>query len=401
MVTEDSGSSHSQPTLGEYLKGEREKKRIALEQVAAATKVNLRILENIEEDRFSELPAKPFLKGFVGSYARFIGLDPNEVWKKFSDQIHQKYSERPSREAEFSGYAFEKRDGDSGRRNLWIVMVCFIVLGGIGFAILKPALKRRHHRTAEALAPAVIPTPSPSVSPTEERGVVASPTPVIVPPVAPVATPTVALPKPKETPVPQNSPSPRPTVLLGPINAQILAQLAVPAVKPTATPVPKGTLPTVSATPVILVISNPGAPVGAPTPVPSPTSSEKPDPLQSGVNLRPEQVRVKVLITALEDTYVRFRVDERPKNQIILRQGRILVLRATTRAVFQASVANHVAVKVNGVDYSTLEDYPGLKVNGSVKTGVAPSQLNVNIEEYLGLSQLPPPPAPSGRRISE
>ena len=401
-MTQDSDESKALPQLGEYLRAEREKKQIALEQVAAATKVNLKILENIEEGRFSELPAKPFLKGFVSAYAKFIGLKPQEIWNRFGDQINQCYSDRPDREAAFSGYAFEKRDGDGGRRNLWIVMVSFVVVGAIGYALLKPALKRRHRHAAESLgAVAENAIPAPVGSPVS---VLESPVPinsmgaplagaVPVSPVAavapvPVASPTITAPAKVE--IAAAVPAPVASVDVVPVT-EALTQVGTSA---SATHVPTDRL----LGPIVLSIAGSGeSSKGAPSPHPS----EKPDPLFSGVNLKPEQIRVKVLITALEDTYVKYRVDERSKNQLSLRQGRVLVLRAEKRALFQASEPGHISVKVNGVEYSTLDAYPGLKINGSVKTGVAPAQVSVNIEEMLGSSPPPIAPPPNGRRASE
>ena len=63
------------PSLGQYLRQERERRGITIEQVASATKIGIKTLHALEEDRYSELPARPFIRGFVTSYARFIGLD--------------------------------------------------------------------------------------------------------------------------------------------------------------------------------------------------------------------------------------------------------------------------------------------------------------------------------------
>ena len=56
------------PTLGEYLRSEREKREITIEQVASATKVGVRTLILLEADQYAELPVRPFVLGFVRSY---------------------------------------------------------------------------------------------------------------------------------------------------------------------------------------------------------------------------------------------------------------------------------------------------------------------------------------------
>ena len=53
----------------------REAKGLALEQIAAETRIGARFLEAIENEDFSQLPKGVFSRGFVRSYAEFLGLD--------------------------------------------------------------------------------------------------------------------------------------------------------------------------------------------------------------------------------------------------------------------------------------------------------------------------------------
>src|SRR4051812_2513019 len=102
-------ASDKAPSLGEYLRHEREQRGITIEQVASATKIGVRLLHALEADHYVELPAKPFIRGFVTSYCRFIGLDPKEILVRFADYIEDRVTDRPARDAGHSGYAFEKR----------------------------------------------------------------------------------------------------------------------------------------------------------------------------------------------------------------------------------------------------------------------------------------------------
>ena len=122
-------------TLGEFLRHERERRGMTIEQVASATKINVRMLHALEADHFAELPAKPFVRGFVTSYCRFIGLAPKEILTRFGDFIDDKAHDRPNRDAGHSGYAFEKREGEQSRTVLWFAMGGFIAVGGAGFRL--------------------------------------------------------------------------------------------------------------------------------------------------------------------------------------------------------------------------------------------------------------------------
>jgi cytoskeletal protein RodZ len=66
-------------SFGTWLRRQREVRQISLREVADRTKISLRYLEAMEEDRFDVLPAPVFAKGFLREYARYVGLSPDEV----------------------------------------------------------------------------------------------------------------------------------------------------------------------------------------------------------------------------------------------------------------------------------------------------------------------------------
>lgn len=66
-------------SIGTYLKKQREMRRISLDEISRATKINLRNLEALEENDFSSLPGPVFAKSFVKLYAKSIGLDGDEA----------------------------------------------------------------------------------------------------------------------------------------------------------------------------------------------------------------------------------------------------------------------------------------------------------------------------------
>lgn len=64
---------------GAELKRIREGRGIPLREIALASKIGLRFLEYIEEDRVAMLPAPVYLRGFLMEYARALGLDPRRT----------------------------------------------------------------------------------------------------------------------------------------------------------------------------------------------------------------------------------------------------------------------------------------------------------------------------------
>lgn len=66
-------------SFGTWLRRQREAREISLRDIAERTKIGIRYLEALEEDRLDVLPAPIFTKGFLREYARYIGLSPDEA----------------------------------------------------------------------------------------------------------------------------------------------------------------------------------------------------------------------------------------------------------------------------------------------------------------------------------
>ncbi len=57
----------------------RENKGLSLDDVASSTRIAKRYLEAIEEDAFSRLPAATFVRGYLRSLGRLLGVDPERL----------------------------------------------------------------------------------------------------------------------------------------------------------------------------------------------------------------------------------------------------------------------------------------------------------------------------------
>jgi cytoskeleton protein RodZ len=66
-------------TLGEKLRSMREARGISISEVSAQTRIASRYLEAIEQNDYRTLPGGVFNKGFVKSYAKFVGVDEQEA----------------------------------------------------------------------------------------------------------------------------------------------------------------------------------------------------------------------------------------------------------------------------------------------------------------------------------
>lgn len=65
--------------LGKFLKAERQKQKLSLEDVASRTKIHIQKIRDIESGNREALPAKVFCIGLIKSYARELKVDMDRV----------------------------------------------------------------------------------------------------------------------------------------------------------------------------------------------------------------------------------------------------------------------------------------------------------------------------------
>ena len=76
--------------FGSYLKHERELRGVPLEEISGTTKIHIRFLQALEENKFDELPGKVFIKGYIRSYASTIGSDVEETLNIYEESVGDK-----------------------------------------------------------------------------------------------------------------------------------------------------------------------------------------------------------------------------------------------------------------------------------------------------------------------
>ena len=81
-------------TLGQDLRRERELRGVSLEEISNSTKISLKLLEALEQDRLDALPGEFFIKAILRSYAKFLGMEENTVLNKYyMDSLLKKESQ--------------------------------------------------------------------------------------------------------------------------------------------------------------------------------------------------------------------------------------------------------------------------------------------------------------------
>jgi cytoskeletal protein RodZ len=101
------GAFLAQQTFGNRLAEARRRRGLTLEQVHAQLRISPTILEALEVGDFRHMPLKGHARNMVSSYARYLGLNPEDITKQFLSEYHD-FENREARNASstFSSSSF-------------------------------------------------------------------------------------------------------------------------------------------------------------------------------------------------------------------------------------------------------------------------------------------------------
>ncbi|HEX7707881.1 MAG TPA: RodZ domain-containing protein [Thermoanaerobaculia bacterium] len=146
-------------SFGEELRREREIRGISLKEIADATKISRRFLEAVERNDHKTLPAPVFTRGFVREYARYLGLNTEEMVNRYNfaaendDRVEkpphiEKYPRSPVRDITPRPPA--KRGIPSTLFRINGNVVILVLLVGALIAVAWWAVQQREERTRHA-----------------------------------------------------------------------------------------------------------------------------------------------------------------------------------------------------------------------------------------------------------
>lgn len=87
MSKQDQESAESAPTPkgpGSKLQTARIEQGITIDEIARQMNLNKKILESLEEDQYDDLQSPIFIRGYLRTYSRLVGLDEEETIQSFS-----------------------------------------------------------------------------------------------------------------------------------------------------------------------------------------------------------------------------------------------------------------------------------------------------------------------------
>jgi transcriptional regulator with XRE-family HTH domain len=110
------------PSLGQELKRERELRSISLRDISERTKIGIRHLQALEDDRLDLLPGKFLTRAILKAYAKAIGADEDRILNKFHEEsLTREWDSRLAERARPERALSKDRERRPRRTLRWIV----------------------------------------------------------------------------------------------------------------------------------------------------------------------------------------------------------------------------------------------------------------------------------------
>ena len=363
---------------GSLLRDARERKNISLNEVSFATKINLKVLQSIEEGDLVHLPPKTFLRGFVKSYAEYLRLDIDHIMGQFQEEMGSTRplvmeTFPPKEEKTPLSLSATKAPAPTSRGSVTVddmesptISVTKILLGIVALTVVLVGIvaqrlieKYQNEKSAAVEAPPTS-TPQPTISPTgaANGSPTGGPTPESVkaasvpppPSLAPTGLATKVAPTPSIKPsvapspapnlvisvAPTAGPEPLPTPLKDPVPkapAKISPTPSLPALTPSPLPVTPSPTP---GTPIDPVAEEISAHVPAPTPTVAVAAS----------TVAPQEI----IVEALDSVTINFRIDGGRSQTLNLKPEQIHTFKGKQKVNLELSDGGAVNIIHNGQD---------------------------------------------------
>lgn len=100
--------------IGEKLKASREEKGLSLEEVSEDLNINIKDLDNVENGKRSEFSDIFLLKKYIYDYAKYLGLNYEELIEEFNEYMYEATSKIPTEVIERISKQKEKEEEEKG-----------------------------------------------------------------------------------------------------------------------------------------------------------------------------------------------------------------------------------------------------------------------------------------------
>ena len=185
-------------SLGTHLRALREAKGGSLEDMARSTRVGIRHLEALEDERLTDLPSPVFVRGFIRAYCGFLRENPEPALNRYEELAGTRAAEQAA--------SVPPRPRTSWAGSSLVIGLVLLLILGVGLVLVNLSVKKSGGNSlptakTEAAKPA---TPTPPPAPAPSSAVTPAPPPsapaTAAAPAAPAAPPAAGEPVRPATP---------------------------------------------------------------------------------------------------------------------------------------------------------------------------------------------------------
>jgi cytoskeleton protein RodZ len=189
-------------SFGAHLRALREAKGGSLEDMARSTRVGIRHLEALEDERLTDLPSPVFVRGFIRAYCGFLRESPDPALSRYEELAGTRAAEQAA--------SVPPRPRTSWAGSSLVVGLVLLLILGVGLILVNLSVKRSGGNSVptaktevakpatpapppgQAPSSAVTPAPPPSAPATAAAPAAPAAPPVAGEPVRPAAPPSTA-----------------------------------------------------------------------------------------------------------------------------------------------------------------------------------------------------------------
>lgn len=309
--------------LGAALKAERERRGLGIEDVANELKIGARQLRALEEADLSSLPHVAYTRGFIRSYATFLGFSQAEI-----EEVLHYLAPQENIVASQAVYTPAEGSGGVAAGKVFSLIVIVLILAGGGYFLWSGGLVQKGLDMLSGTSADAPRLAKPSGLPEEES----------TPPAADAQKNNETKPEAPKTAAPA---------------------AAAPAPAEKTAPAPAAAAPTeaADATPAPATATAPAAPAASP---------EKTETENAASDVQPGQH--KVIIIATEECWIHSSADKTDVRQFSLNKGDTFALTFSTRLELKLGNAGGVRIRYDG------KEMPPAGTSGQVRNLVFPPQ---------------------------
>ena len=185
-------------SLGTHLRALREAKGGSLEDMARSTRVGIRHLEALEDERLTDLPSPVFVRGFIRAYCGFLRENPEPALNRYEELAGTRAAEQAA--------SVPPRPRTSWAGSSLVIGLVLLLILGVGLILVNLSVKKSGGNSlptakTEVAKPA---TPTPPPTPAPSSAVTPAPPPsapaTAAAPAAPAAPPAAGEPARPATP---------------------------------------------------------------------------------------------------------------------------------------------------------------------------------------------------------